>query len=43
MKSAGGRLDEIRENVINNYAAKSIDEVRDKLAHAALYAERHRM
>ena len=33
--------DEIRENVFKNYAAKSIDEVTDKLVQAALYIERN--
>ena len=34
--------DEIRENLFQNYAAKSIDEVCDKLVHASLYIERNR-
>jgi hypothetical protein len=33
--------DEIRENIFKNYAAKSIDEVCDKLVRAALYIERN--
>jgi len=33
--------DEIRENIFKNYAAKSMDEVCDKLVEAALYIERN--
>ena len=33
--------EEIRENIFKNYAAKSIDEVCDKLVEAALYIERN--
>jgi hypothetical protein len=31
--------DEIRENIFKNYAAKSMDEVCDKLEEAAIYIE----
>ena len=33
--------DEIREKIFKNYAAKSMDEVCDKLVEAALYIERN--
>jgi len=33
--------DEIREKTFKNYAAKSMDEVCDKLTEAALYIERN--